>query len=86
MRFFVPAVIFISALCAQDAARLAEDPAIKSAFAAIEKNEPHFIEEQIRICEIPAPPFHEDVRGKGTGAALSEPPACKMFGSIKPAT
>jgi tripeptide aminopeptidase len=64
MRFFVPAVIFISALSAQDAARLAEDPAIKSAFAAIEKNEPHFVEEQIRICEIPAPPFHEDVRAK----------------------
>ena len=63
MRFFLP-VLFASALLAQDAARLAEDPAIKAAFAAIQKNEPHFIEEQIRICEIPAPPFHEEVRAK----------------------
>ena len=27
-------------------------------------NEPHFIEEQIRICEIPAPPFKEEARGR----------------------
>ncbi|HLH39311.1 MAG TPA: M20/M25/M40 family metallo-hydrolase [Bryobacteraceae bacterium] len=63
MRFFV-SVLFASALLAQDAARLAEDPAIKVAFAAIQKNEPHFIDEQIRICEIPAPPFHEEARAK----------------------
>jgi tripeptide aminopeptidase len=63
MRFLVP-VLFASALLAQDAARLAEEPAIKSALAAVERNEPHFIDEEIRICEIPAPPFHEDVRGK----------------------
>ncbi len=48
----------------QDAARLAEDPAVKAALDAVKGNEPHFIDEQIRICEIPAPPFHEDVRGK----------------------
>jgi len=63
MRFFLP-LILACALQAQDAARLAQEPAIKAAFAAIEKNEPHFIEEQIRICEIPAPPFHEEARGK----------------------
>jgi tripeptide aminopeptidase len=49
---------------AQDAARLADDPAVKAALDAARRNEPHFIDEQIRICEIPAPPFHEDVRGK----------------------
>jgi acetylornithine deacetylase/succinyl-diaminopimelate desuccinylase-like protein len=49
---------------AQDAARLMQDAAVKDALNAARRNEPHFIEEQIRICEIPAPPFHEDVRGK----------------------
>jgi acetylornithine deacetylase/succinyl-diaminopimelate desuccinylase-like protein len=29
---------------------------------AIKTNEPHFIEEQIRICEISSPPFHEEKR------------------------
>jgi tripeptide aminopeptidase len=53
-----------SAILAQDAASLMQDPTIKAAFDAIKRNEPHFIEEQIRICEIPAPPFHEDARGK----------------------
>jgi acetylornithine deacetylase/succinyl-diaminopimelate desuccinylase-like protein len=49
---------------AQDAARLIEDPAVKEALAAVTRNEPHFIEEQIRICEIPAPPFHEETRAR----------------------
>jgi acetylornithine deacetylase/succinyl-diaminopimelate desuccinylase-like protein len=48
---------------AQDASRLAQDPTVKAALDAIKKNEPHFIDEQIRICEIPAPPFKEEVRG-----------------------
>jgi hypothetical protein len=45
------------------AARLFEDPAVKAALDAIKRDEPHFIEGQIRMCEIPAPPFHEDARG-----------------------
>jgi acetylornithine deacetylase/succinyl-diaminopimelate desuccinylase-like protein len=49
---------------AQDAARLIEDPAVKEALAAVQRNEPHFIEEQVRICEIPAPPFHEETRAR----------------------
>ncbi len=51
-------------LHAQDAARLMQDPAVKAAIEAAKRNEPHFIEEQARICEIPAPPFHEEARGK----------------------
>ncbi len=58
-------VLFLAAVAsAQDAARLAEDPAIKTALDAAKRNEAHFIDEQVRVCEIPAPPFHEDVRGK----------------------
>ena len=60
----MPLVLLATALCGQDAARLAEDPTVKAALAAVKQNEPHFVEEQIRICEIPAPPFHEEVRGK----------------------
>ncbi len=54
----------IAAASAQDAARLAEDPAIKAALEAAKRNEAHFIDEQVRICEIAAPPFHEETRGK----------------------
>jgi tripeptide aminopeptidase len=49
---------------AQDAARQTEDPTVKSALEAARRNEPQFTEEQVRICQIPAPPFHEDVRAK----------------------
>src|SRR5271169_4585849 len=51
-------------LYGQNAAELAHDLKIKSALDAAERNEPHFIQEQIRVCEIPAPPFHEEARGK----------------------
>jgi tripeptide aminopeptidase len=66
--FLMRAFILLSAISfaafAQDAARLMEDPTIKAALEAVKRNEPHFIEEQVRICEIPAPPFHEEERGK----------------------
>src|SRR6202789_2253982 len=61
------ALIFFSlaaSVFAQDASRLMEDPTIKAALDAVKRNEPHFIDEQVRICEIPAPPFHEEVRAK----------------------
>ncbi|MGA2115586.1 MAG: M20/M25/M40 family metallo-hydrolase [Bryobacteraceae bacterium] len=49
---------------AQNPAALLNDPSIRAAFAAIERNEPRMLEEQIRVCQIPAPPFHEEVRGR----------------------
>ncbi len=64
MRFVFLTALLALAASAQDAARLAEDPTVKAALDAVKRNEAHFIEEQIRICEIPAPPFHEEVRGK----------------------
>jgi tripeptide aminopeptidase len=48
---------------AQDPSVLLNDPAVKSAFSAIERNEPQMLREQARICEIAAPPFHEEQRG-----------------------
>jgi acetylornithine deacetylase/succinyl-diaminopimelate desuccinylase-like protein len=49
---------------AQDASKLAEDPTVKAALDAAKRNEAHFIDEQARFCEIPAPPFKEEARGK----------------------
>lgn len=50
-------------ICGQDPAALMNDPSVKAAFQAIERNEPHMLDEQARVCEIPAPPFHEEQRG-----------------------
>jgi acetylornithine deacetylase/succinyl-diaminopimelate desuccinylase-like protein len=54
----------LSCCLAQDAVALFNTPAIKAAFEAVKRNEPGFIDEEARICEIPAPPFKEEVRGK----------------------
>ena len=37
-------------------------PAIQTVMQSIQTNEAHFVEEQIRLCEISSPPFHEDKR------------------------
>ncbi len=53
-----------AAAFAQDPAALMNDPAVKAALEAAKRNEPQIITEQARICEIPAPPFKEEVRGR----------------------
>jgi acetylornithine deacetylase/succinyl-diaminopimelate desuccinylase-like protein len=45
-------------------ARLVQDAAIKTAIDQLKRNEPNVIDEQIRICEIPAPPFKEGRRAE----------------------
>jgi tripeptide aminopeptidase len=57
-------LVFTLALHGQSAAALARDPTVKAALDAAVRNEPHFIEVQIRVCEIPAPPFKEEARGR----------------------
>jgi acetylornithine deacetylase/succinyl-diaminopimelate desuccinylase-like protein len=52
----------VTSLYASDPTALLQDAQVKAAFAAIEKNEPEMISEQIRVCEIAAPPFHEEHR------------------------
>jgi acetylornithine deacetylase/succinyl-diaminopimelate desuccinylase-like protein len=51
---------------AQDQAMsaLAEQPAVKAALAAVRASEPKTLETQIRLTEIPAPPFNETARGE----------------------
>ena len=45
-------------------ADLLKDPAVKAAVDAAKATEAQTIADQIRFCEIPAPSFKEDVRGK----------------------
>ncbi len=45
-------------------ARLMKDPDVKAAIDAARRNEPQTIEEQVRLCEIPAPPFKEARRAE----------------------
>jgi tripeptide aminopeptidase len=49
---------------AQTPAELMSNPAVRAALEAVRRNEPQTIDLQARICEIPAPPFHEEERGK----------------------
>lgn len=63
------AVVFFATMMgvvrAQDvAATLLSDAAMKRALAAAEQNEPAILDEQVRLCEIPAPPFKEQARGE----------------------
>ncbi len=53
-----------SACMAQTPAELSQQPAIRAALDAVKRNEPATIEAQVKVCEIPAPPFHEEERGK----------------------
>lgn len=43
-------------------ARIAQHPTVKSAFAAIERDNAWTLEQQVALCEIPAPPFKEALR------------------------
>lgn len=50
--------------------RLMAEAAVQAALAAVERNAPGILEEQIRLCEIPAPPFGEVRRGLAMKAAF----------------
>jgi acetylornithine deacetylase/succinyl-diaminopimelate desuccinylase-like protein len=43
---------------------LADTPAVRQAIAAARAREPQTIDDQIRFCEVPAPPFQESARGE----------------------
>ena len=47
----------------QTAPQLLATPAVHAAMQSIQAREPHFLDEQARLTEIPAPPFHETARG-----------------------
>jgi acetylornithine deacetylase/succinyl-diaminopimelate desuccinylase-like protein len=57
-----PILFCSSAIAAETPSQILAKSDVHQAMEAIKRNEPHFIEEQIRICEIASPPFHEETR------------------------
>src|SRR4051812_24810413 len=57
-------LVVVPSAAAQVPADLMNDPTVKAGLGAAPRNEPKALEEQVRICQIPAPPFKEEVRGK----------------------
>jgi len=56
--------VFALPLLAQSPAELLRDPAVRAAMDAAVRNEPQILDLQVHICEIPAPPFKEEARGR----------------------
>src|SRR5471030_969837 len=57
--------LFAAFAClAQSPAELLNNPAVRAAMEAAKGNESQILETQVRLCEIPAPPFQEEVRGR----------------------
>lgn len=59
-----------AAAAQDDPAQLAGRPAVRAALAAIRAGEPATIADQIRLCEIPAPPMAEAARAAAYAAAF----------------
>ena len=53
-------------------AALKQHQSVRQAIDYIERSAEHFTEEMIRICEIPAPPFGEEARGRYLAARFRE--------------
>jgi tripeptide aminopeptidase len=53
----------LSAQPAALVASLVREPSVRAALDAVRASEPRTIEDQIRFCEVPAPPFKESARG-----------------------
>jgi acetylornithine deacetylase/succinyl-diaminopimelate desuccinylase-like protein len=51
--------------------QLLQDPAVKTAIDRVRRDEPQVIEEQVRLCEIPAPPFKETARAEAYREAFT---------------
>jgi acetylornithine deacetylase/succinyl-diaminopimelate desuccinylase-like protein len=51
---------------------LLKDPAVKAALDSIRADEPTTVRNQIRLCEIPAPAFHEAARARAVKAAFEQ--------------
>jgi tripeptide aminopeptidase len=60
----VVAALFCAGIAhAQTPAEILARPDVQQAMQIIKTSEPHFVDEQIRLCEVAAPPFHEDKKG-----------------------
>jgi len=63
MRHTLPLLAAVTCM-AQSPTELLNDLSVRAAMEAARRNEPQTLETQVKVCEIPAPPFHEEVRGK----------------------
>jgi acetylornithine deacetylase/succinyl-diaminopimelate desuccinylase-like protein len=54
----------LRAVAVVDPATLMSDATVQAALDSIQRHEPEMIQEQVRLCEIPAPPFKEQARAK----------------------
>lgn len=57
-------VLILAAAGVAQPAGIAQRPAVKQTLAFLERVEPETLDEQARLCEIPAPPFEEKVRAE----------------------
>src|SRR5438128_11973392 len=57
-------LLLAAAAFAQTPAELLQNPAVRAALDAAKRSEPATLEQQVKVCEIPAPPFHEQARGQ----------------------
>jgi len=57
---------------AQDTRNLLEQPGIRAALNAVKAGEPQVIRDQIRLCQIPAPPFREGARAQAMKSAFEQ--------------
>ena len=64
MTLLLSALFLLFQSAATDTDSLMAEPSVQRAIAAIRRNEPQTLEEQIRLCEIAAPPFKESVRAE----------------------
>jgi acetylornithine deacetylase/succinyl-diaminopimelate desuccinylase-like protein len=69
---FLPVLILALNAIAQSPEALLSEPSVKAAMDAARRNEPAILDLQARICEIPAPPFMEEVRGRELARLFSE--------------
>src|SRR5690348_7911231 len=59
-------------LGAQDVTRVAQRPAVRALLDSIKANNEWTLQQQVALCEIPAPPFKEQARGEAYKAAFEK--------------
>ena len=65
MTFRFPLLLLAAGVClGQTPAELNADPTVRAAMEAARRSEPRTLDLQARLCEIPAPPYQETVRGQ----------------------
>ncbi len=68
----VAIVLLAPALIAQTPQEILARPDVKAAMETIRTNEQHIVDEQINLCEIASPPFHEDQRAAAMARLFKE--------------